>query len=172
MGEAEYTGMQPAPQPEFDLMLSEALLAQLRGGLSVLQAVPTAAQLLHLLMENTSDLVYWKDAQLVYRGCNYSFARAIGFTSPTEVIGKSDADFFEDEELLKAYAEVDQEVLASDLPYITYDFMAYQPSDPTQRKWVRTYKYPIKNEAGQVSGILGIVREDRDTVYVPVFPKP
>ncbi|MBX3101095.1 MAG: PAS domain-containing protein [Bacteroidetes bacterium] len=163
--------MQNPIQPELELQLSEALLAQLRGMGTSRTVVPAAAQLLHLLMENMQDLVFWKDANLIYRGCNYSFARAVGFSSPSDIVGKTDEHIIEDHELVQAYMEIDREVLASDLPYISYDFMCYQPGS-LERKWVRTYKYPIKNELGAVSGILGIVREDRDTVYVPVFPKP
>ncbi|MBX3102969.1 MAG: PAS domain-containing protein [Bacteroidetes bacterium] len=131
---------------------------------------PEGGQILEALMENISALVFWKDDKLVYRGCNYSFARALGFDHPGQVLGSTDADIIAEAEQAQAYIEVDTEVLTSNLPYVSHDFVSRVPGKP-EGQWVRTYKYPLRDANGTVSGILGIVCEDRQTVYLPGFHK-
>jgi PAS domain-containing protein len=38
------------------------------------------------------ERIYWKDKNGVYRGCNDTFARSLGYTSPDDIIGKTDDD--------------------------------------------------------------------------------
>src|SRR5574339_563111 len=49
-------------------------------------------QLLPLIMNNIPQAVFWKDQDLVYLGCNQAFADDAGFSSPEEIIGKTDYD--------------------------------------------------------------------------------
>ena len=48
------------------------------------------SKLLRQIILNVPNYIFWKDINLIYRGCNYNFARAAGFDSPDQVIGKSD----------------------------------------------------------------------------------
>jgi PAS domain-containing protein len=56
------------------------------------QAAQTSLQLLPLIMNNIPQAVFWKDKDLVYLGCNRAFAEDAGFSSPEEIIGKTDFD--------------------------------------------------------------------------------
>ena len=48
--------------------------------------------LLRIVMEAIPHCVFWKDADLNYRGCNQNFATVCGHTSTTAVVGKTDFD--------------------------------------------------------------------------------
>ena len=48
--------------------------------------------LLPLIMNNIPQAVFWKDRDLVYLGCNQAFADDAGFSSPEDIIGKTDFD--------------------------------------------------------------------------------
>ena len=56
---------------------------------SIMQA---SLQLLPLIMNNIPQAVFWKDRDLVYLGCNQAFADDSGFSSPEEIVGKTDFD--------------------------------------------------------------------------------
>src|SRR5512137_1439390 len=49
-------------------------------------------ELLPLIMNNIPQAVFWKDRNLVYLGCNKAFADDAGFSSPEDVVGKTDFD--------------------------------------------------------------------------------
>ncbi|HEY9704186.1 MAG TPA: PAS domain S-box protein, partial [Allocoleopsis sp.] len=46
--------------------------------------------LLQLVLDNIPQLIFWKDRNSVFLGCNQQWAEKAGFTSPQEVIGKTD----------------------------------------------------------------------------------
>ena len=45
-----------------------------------------------LVIDNLPELIYWKNNDLVFQGCNLAFARAVGLTSPQQIIGKTDSE--------------------------------------------------------------------------------
>ena len=45
-----------------------------------------------LVIDNLPELIYWKNNNLVFQGCNLAFARAVGLTSPQQIIGKTDSE--------------------------------------------------------------------------------
>lgn len=49
--------------------------------------------------------IYWKDREGVYLGCNVEFSKLLGLSNPTEIIGKTDYDFLDEEEARKIYIQ-------------------------------------------------------------------
>ncbi len=45
------------------------------------------------IIDQLPGSVYWKDLQGQIIGCNLAQAQALGFSSPKDVIGKTDFDF-------------------------------------------------------------------------------
>ena len=62
------------------------------GHKPIQQLTQSGLELLPLIMNNIPQAVFWKDRNLVYLGCNRAFAEDTGFSSPEEVIGKTDFD--------------------------------------------------------------------------------
>ncbi len=98
-----------------------------------------------------------KDCDLVYQSGNKHFAKMLGFDDFSEVVGLSDASFFEDEEDATLYASDDETVIATGEPLLSFEEMFYNRGLKKDVCW-RLSKLPII-EDGTVTGIV-VVCED------------
>lgn len=48
--------------------------------------------LIDQIIKDAFDLIFWKDREYQFLGCNLTFAKMAGFNSPHELIGKTDYD--------------------------------------------------------------------------------
>jgi len=110
-------------------------------------------ELLHLVMDNIPEFVFWKDRNSVFLGCNKSFARVAGLDNPEEIVGKTDYDLPWTKEESDFYRECDQRVMATGIP--EYNIYERQLQADGNIAWLETNKLPLKDENGQVIGILG-----------------
>lgn len=111
-------------------------------------------RVLEMLVKNIPNQVFWKSRDLVYMGCNQMFANVTGMTSPSEVVGKTDFDFHRDPAHAESYREWDKKIM--DEGKIILDIEeSYHNADGSEGT-VLTSKVPLKNDAGEVFGILGI----------------
>jgi PAS domain S-box-containing protein len=102
------------------------------------------------LAENLPQMVFVKDRASVYVSCNQSFARSLGIR-PEEYAGKTDYDFFS-AELAEKYRRDDQRVMESG----TTEEIEEKYIRDGKELSVQTVKTPIRDAAGNVTGILGI----------------
>ncbi|MEB3340419.1 PAS domain S-box protein [Okeania sp.] len=110
-------------------------------------------QKLQLIINNIPQSIFWKNKDLVYQGCNYSFANKAGFKSPAEIVGKNDYDLPGNQEYFEHYRRIDREVIESNTP--RYQIIEPQLTTQGQQRWLQTSKVPIHNQNGEVIGILG-----------------
>ncbi|MBA3072761.1 MAG: PAS domain S-box protein, partial [Anaerolineae bacterium] len=113
-------------------------------------------QMLQLVVDNIPMLVFWKDNNLVYLGCNQAFATHVGLSSPAEIIGKTDFDL-PWKELAQQYQEDDRQVIESNSLKLDFEELALQPD--RSQAWVRTNKIPLHDRDGKVIGVL-VTSED------------
>ena len=97
--------------------------------------------------------VFWKDRDLRYLGCNTLFAKDAGFSTPEELIGKTDYQMVWREQA-ELYRADDFRVLKSG--EATYDYEEPQTTPDGETIWLRTSKVPLSNEHGELIGVLGI----------------
>jgi len=95
--------------------------------------------------------IFWKDQDLIFRGCNDNFAKFLGLKSPNDIIGKTDFDLV-DKESAEHFREIDKMVIKTKkaVKNIT------EPSGDYQKNqiWMNVNKFPlIKNN--KVVGIVG-----------------
>jgi len=109
-------------------------------------------QMLQQVLDTVPVRVFWKDKELRYLGCNESFAKDAGVSTPTDLIGKTDFDMGWKEQA-EAYRADDRKVIDSGIPKIGYEEPQTTPEG--NRIWIRTSKIPLRDAGGKISGILG-----------------
>jgi PAS domain S-box-containing protein len=108
--------------------------------------------MLHLVLDNIPQRVFWKDRNLNYLGCNRAALEDHPLNHPKEIIGKSDYDFFT-KETAEAYRQDDLSVMETNTPKINYEEEKTRLDG--SKYWLRTSKVPLHDRNGNVIGILG-----------------
>ena len=110
--------------------------------------------LLRSVIDSTTDLIYFKDCNGIYIGCNKAAEKFIGLPE-NEQIGKSDFDFL-DHEIAVAARKFDQIVITDGVP-VHVDEQVNSPI--TGSLILNTVKAPIIGSDGQPIGLVGISRD-------------
>jgi PAS domain S-box-containing protein len=112
------------------------------------------------LLKQLPSRIFWKNKNSVYLGCNDVFAQSVGFSSPEEIIGKTDYDLPTTKEESASYQEDDKQVMQSLQPKLNIE---ESQTFPDGRKiTLLTSKVPLLNKNGEVIGILGIYSDITD----------
>ena len=113
-------------------------------------------QKLRTLIDNLPDLIYIKDAQSRFTACNWAVAECMGAETYNELIGKTDFDFYPEEQASMYYAD-EQKIMHSGQPIMNKDEPRIDHSG--KERWILTSKLPLRNRAGKVIGLVGISRD-------------
>jgi PAS domain S-box-containing protein len=116
-------------------------------------ALSASARVLQSIVDSIPYAIYWKDTDLVYRGCNQHFASDLGLSSTSAIIGKSDAELPWRAEEIEGFRAIDRRVIDTDTPEHDTDETTIH-ADGTQ-EWFETHKIPLHDEDGVVVGVLG-----------------
>ncbi len=116
------------------------------------QAIAEATDMLRLVLDFIPQRVFWKDLHYRYLGCNIPFAVDAGCTSPEEIIGKRD-DVLSWRASAPRYQADDREVMETGKSKINYEEPQVRPDGSVL--WLRTSKIPLRNEKGDIIGIMG-----------------
>jgi PAS domain S-box-containing protein len=98
--------------------------------------------------------VFWKDRNSRFLGCNKNFLNNAGLTSLDQLVGKSDYDMPWTKEESDYYIKCDQEVMESEIPLLNHE--EKHTVENEHETTVLTSKVPIRNNDGEVMGILGV----------------
>jgi len=109
-----------------------------------------------LMLQNIIDLlpirIFWKDINLRYLGCNIVFAKDAGKERTEELLGKDDLDMTWKEQA-DSYRKDDMSIINSGKSKLDYE---EEQTTPTGNKiYLNTNKVPIKNDKGEIQGVLG-----------------
>ncbi len=134
--------------------------AQLEDELAVRMSAEAALayerDLLHALMDNFPDTIYFKDTASRFTRINRAQAQLLGIDDINAAVGKTDHDFQPIELAQSAWAE-EQQIVATGRPLI--DRLEFNPTADGRPRWLSATKVPIKNDTGQVIGIVGMSRD-------------
>ncbi len=111
-------------------------------------------KLLHDLLNNLPHYIFWKDRNLVFRGCNKKFAEQFGYKNISDVIGKTDYDFPWARNLREKYNSDDMEIINTGEAKLDYEEEQVQLDGSI--KTVLVSKVPLYDENNEITGILGI----------------
>ncbi|WP_051617327.1 PAS domain S-box protein [Desulfonatronovibrio hydrogenovorans] len=113
-----------------------------------------------VLLENTTDFIYFKDYNRRIRFCSQAMARITGHSDWKEVIGKNDFDLFP-KETAGIYYHEENQVLEKGIPLLN-KVNPYLDEDG-RPGWVLTNKWPVFDDSGNnVVGLFGISRDITD----------
>jgi diguanylate cyclase (GGDEF)-like protein/PAS domain S-box-containing protein len=110
--------------------------------------------LLKSLINSIPDLIWLKDEHGVYLSCNKRFESFFG-AKEDEIVGKTDYDFV-DKKLADFFREHDDNAMHRDKPTVNEENITFA-SDGHQ-EYLETIKSPMKNEKGELIGIVGVGR--------------
>ncbi|GEM_PF-2293413 len=120
------------------------------------QALVYERDLLHTLMDNSPDMIYFKDTESRFIRINRAKAALLGLDNPEQAVGKTDFDFKNDELSQNSFNE-ERQIIATRQPLI--DRIEYNPTPDGQPRWLSATKAPIIDQNGRVTGIIGISRD-------------
>jgi diguanylate cyclase (GGDEF)-like protein/PAS domain S-box-containing protein len=112
--------------------------------------------LLKTIIDTAPLRIFWKDRDLRYLGCNPVFAKDAGVKSPEEMIGKDDFQMGWKEQA-EQYRADDRQVIESGIPKPFFDEPQTTPDG--KHIWLSTAKVPLRDAAGNTTGVLGIYKD-------------
>ncbi|MGB3960870.1 MAG: PAS domain S-box protein, partial [Sulfurimonas sp.] len=109
---------------------------------------------LRAILDSFPFFVWLKDTNGDYLATNKAVAKATGFQSPLEIVGKNDFDLFP-KEMADSFRTDDQEIMNS--------LEKKELEEPIEgngvRRWHQTYKAPILDNDGNLFGTVGFARD-------------
>ena len=130
------------------------LLGTSREILSAKTQITDQRVLIDHLLESIPDALYWKDADLRYRGCNAAFLANSPGDTKTDILGKTDAEIFGDTKDAQSFQKLDQQV-RQNLTAIN-DHIHRSVTDHNQSTYTQIGKAPVLDKDGNFAGIVGI----------------
>jgi len=105
------------------------------------------------LLENFPQKVFMKDKNSVYVLCNQSYAADLKI-KPEEISGKTDYEFFP-RELAQKYASDEERIISTGRSETTKENYVHEG----QTFRVHMIRIPVKDERGEITGILGVFED-------------
>lgn len=109
------------------------------------------------MLENTRDMVFVKDANLVYVAASMPFVRMVGKQFVEEIVGHTDSEIFEEKALAKRYVEDDKKLMKGGKDLI--DYLEPITEEGGKARYGSTSKYLLLGENKEIIGILGITKD-------------
>lgn len=111
-------------------------------------------------LQQTTDFIYFKDANSRIRFCSQTLADITGHAHWQDMVGKHDRDIFP-AETAKVYEEEELTIFSEGKPLLNKIDPFYDKNG--QQGYVQTNKWPLVDKDGAVVGIFGISRDITET---------
>jgi PAS domain S-box-containing protein len=111
--------------------------------------------LLRAVFDNVSDSIYCKDTSGRKTLANHTELLFSQINSESEILGKTDFELYP-KEIAEAFFADDQVVLQTGQPVINREEFVLDSNG--MKKWLLTSKLPMRNEYGNITGLVGIGR--------------
>lgn len=122
-------------------------------------ALAKERNLLRILIDNLPDMIFIMDTQRRYLIDNIAHSRIIAGTTPNDMIGKTIFDFTPREQA-EVMDREDQQILESGLSKINQE--EHLVGQDGRERWYLTSKIPLRDETGQIMGMVGVARNISD----------
>jgi PAS domain S-box-containing protein len=120
------------------------------------EALAIERNLLRSLIDNAPDSIYVKDTQGRIVLANMACAHRARLSTPEQMLGKTDYDFFP-QELAERFTADDEVVFRTGQPLFHHE----EPSIDADGnpKWISTNKVPLRDSQGKIYGLVGMGRD-------------
>jgi two-component system, NtrC family, sensor kinase len=115
---------------------------------------------LKLAIDQLPHAIFWKNHQSVYLGCNQKFAQMVKLQDVGDIVGKTDSDLPWKLEDLAKIRRWDTQILEHQIP--EQHRLEIQPRSEELNLFWDLHQMPLRDECGQVIGILGTVEDVTD----------
>jgi PAS domain S-box-containing protein len=112
--------------------------------------------LLRTMLENSPDPIFFKDAESRFVKAAQVFAERLGVSSPKDIVGKNDFDFFNPEHA-QASLEDEREIIRTGQPLVGK--VEKEMWADGRITWVITTKVPWRDKHGKIIGTFGLSKE-------------
>ena len=116
------------------------------------EALQESRQIIRALLDAIPAGVLWKDTNLVFLGCNTTFANDAGFADPAEIVGKDDYQIGCPAPMADTYREWDRKVITSGQSIRNLEDLHELNGRPVAHL---TSRVPLRDSQGKVRGVLG-----------------
>lgn len=120
------------------------------------EALLAEQYLLNTFMDNTPDVIYFKDRESRIIRHNKAYVTLLGSFDEHTMIGKTDFDFFTAEHAKKAFDD-EQAIMRTGRPMINIEEM--ETWKDGRKTWVITSKFPLTDKKGTVVGTFGVSKD-------------
>ncbi|WP_437757243.1 ATP-binding protein [Sorangium sp. So ce1389] len=124
-----------------------------RGDRSRAEVLEQQQAVLKYVIANVPHAIFWKDRQGRFLGGNQNFLNDTNTKVLENLVGKTDFDVWGREDA-ESFVTVDREVMARGTPMLDIEEPLLRPDG--QQRVLLTSKVPIRDERGEVAGLLGI----------------
>ena len=115
--------------------------------------------LLRVLIDHLPEYIYVKDTESRFLIANTFTAKVMGAADPDELIGKTDADFYGDEQAV-AFLDDEKRILEIGEGLIHHEETVVNPD--MGERWVLTTKLPMRDADGEIIGLVGMGQDITD----------
>lgn len=154
-GETQYLALHQIPLSHSQTEISS--LVTVARDITELKQLQQSQQLFKTIIDRLPQIIYWKDQNSVYLGCNRRAAQVSGLSSATEIIGKTDSDLSWTTEQSELDRASDARVIATNTPEV--QTIETQNNCDDSQVWLNLNKIPLSDQDGNVIGILTIIED-------------
>jgi two-component system, sensor histidine kinase ChiS len=122
--------------------------------ISMQEALDRERAILQYVIDSIPYLIFWKDRDSRYLGCNKNFAALDGCSEPAQLIGKTDHDTVWKEHA-DQYRAGDRETMDRGEPILHKEERS--PDGRGGEMVILTSKVPLRDASGDVIGLLGMI---------------
>ena len=123
------------------------------------EALKNEKAFLDALMDNIPDSIYFKDRQCRLLRMNRKEMQDLNVDDMSQIVGKTDADLWGEEFGRKTFID-EQRLMESGEPII--GLVESRQLKDGQTNWTWTTKVPLRDDSGQIVGLVGITRGIND----------
>jgi PAS domain S-box-containing protein len=120
------------------------------------EALQRERNLFRTLIDHLPDAIYVKDRQGRKTISNVEDVRILGKQSESEVLGKTDYDFYPADTAANYFA-VDQHIIQTGQSVLNHEECIKE--DDGAERWLLTSKLPLRDEQNNIIGLVGVVRD-------------